>query len=287
MENNRSNDNNKNNGAFLIILLIIVTIIVLFFPKINSFIISLHMPKVENVDNGNDREEEKKEIDESILETIHYPLMRNSIYSQNTYYSLDKFELKDMSNSDILLNAFLDIYEGNITSYNGYASCTNSPKQFKDEYLKLRIKNILGNNINYTFENFYVPDDLDTMYPGNWNYDSASKSYIYNGLCSSNSSNTKYYDIKQLIKMEYQNDDIVVYYYVGFAKVENNNYIIYKDANYSEELTNGNFASVENLNKVFEDLKNKNKKIYKFTFKNTLCSYNEYCLYKGEYINEL
>ena len=79
----------------------------------------------------------------------------------------------------------------------------------------------------------------------------------------------------------------MVYYYVGFAKVVDNNYTIYSDANMTNELTKGTFTTLEDLNTVFKNINKENKKIYKYTFKNTLCSYNEYCLYEGKWITEL
>ena len=244
------------------------------------------MPKVENI--RNEEKEEIKKIDESILETIHYPLMRTSIYDMNTYYSLDKFTVNNLSNNDILLNAFLDIYEGNITSYEGLGFCTNLSKQFNKDYLELRIKNILGNRLKYTLDSFYVPEDLNSSYVGNWAYDSWNGRFTYNGLCQSNATNVKYYDLEELIKFEYEGkNDIAVYYYVGFAKVEGNNYTIYKDAALTQELSSGTFFSEDELNNTFKNLNKNNKKIYKYVFKNTLCSYNEYCLYEGKWINEL
>ena len=278
-------NNNNKNGVLMIILLAIVVVLVLFFPKIHSFVVSLSMPKIEKIEV--EEKEEEKEINEDILETVHFPLMRTSIYDSNTYYTLDKFTMSDMSNNDILLNAFLDIHSGNITSYEGYANCTNTPKQLKQTYMTLRIENILGENINYTFSNFYVPEDLNSNYKGNWNYDSANKRFVYMGLCASKATNTKYYNLEELIKMEYDKDDIVAYYYVGFAKVEGNNYIIYSDPKMTKELTKGTFTNVDNLNNIFKDLKDKNKQIYKYTFKNTLCTYEQYCLYEGKWVNEL
>lgn len=282
--NNLNNNGNNKNGLFLIILLGVAAILVFIFPYAYDFITKLSMPKVEKLEI--DKKEEKKEIDEDVLETIHYPMMRNSVYNSNTYYSLDKFTISDLSNEDILLNAFLDLYEGNMTSHGGAGSCTSVSKQFNKEYLELRIKNIIGNKISYSFDSFYVPEDLDTKYTGSWYYDAPNSRYIYNGLCSSRATSTKYYNLEELIKVEYENkNDIVAYYYVGFAKVENGSYIIYKNANMTEELTKGTFSTVEKLNEEFK--KQKNKKIYKYTFKNTLCSYNEYCLYEGKWVNEL
>lgn len=278
-------DNNKN-GIFIIILLIIVTVLVLFFPKAYDLINSFSMPKVENNLEKEEKEDIKK-IDESILDTIHYPLMRTSVYSINTYYSLDKFTVNNLSNNDILLNAFLDVYEGNITSYEGVGMCTNESKQFNKDYLELRIKNILGNRIKYTLDSFYVPEDSNSNYVGNWIYDSWNGRFTYNGLCQSSATNIRYYDLEELIKLEYEEkNDIAVYYYVGFAKVEGNNYTIYRDAALTQELSSGTFLNIDELNEVFKNLNKNNKNIYKYIFKNTLCSYNEYCLYEGKWINE-
>jgi len=275
----------QKNGLLIIILLSIVTILVLFFPRIYDLINSLTAPKVEIL--NEEKKEETKEIDESVLETIHYPMMRTSIYNSNTYYSLDKFTINDLSNNDILLNAFLDIYEGNITSYEGIGNCTIVSKQFSKEYLELRIKNIISNKISYTLSDFYVPEDSNSNYKGTWSYDSYNGRYIYNGLCTSSNTGIKYYDLEELIKIEYDDKDINSYYYIGFAKVEGNNYIIYSDPNMTKQIDSGIFIKIEEINNIFKKINKNNKKMYKYTFKNNLCSYNEYCLYEGKWINEL
>ena len=275
----------NNNGILIIVLLALAAVLVMFFPKLYDLVNSFSMPKVEELEP--ESKEENKQVDESILEIIHYPMMRTSIYDSSTYYSLEKFTISSMSNNDILLNAFLDIYEGNMSSYEAVGTCTNISKQFNKEYLELRIKNILGNKISYTLESFYVPEDINTNYVGDWYYDNWNSRYVYNGLCSSRATNIKYYDLEELIKVEYENKDINAYYYIGFAKVEGNSYVIYKDAQMTEELTNGTLTNVDELNNIFKNINKNNKNIYKYTFKNTLCSYNEYCLYEGKWVNEL
>ena len=278
------NRKDKNNNLFIIILFFVIFVLVLFLPKIYSFIEKQQLPKVESIE---EKKEEEKKLDEDVLETIHYPIMRNSIYDSNTYYILDRFTISDMSNNDILYNAFLDVYEGNITPSNTLGKCTNTPREINKEYLELRIKNILGKNINYTLDTFYVPEDTESSYKGTWNYDSSNSRFIYNGLCQTKVTNTKYYNLEQLIKTDFQDNDIVVYYYVGFAKVVDNSYVIYKDANMTNELSSGSFTTVEELSKMFESMNNKKKNIYRYTFKNTLCSYGEYCLYEGKWVNEI
>ena len=282
-----NNEQNNKNGILIMVLLSVVTILVLFFPKIHSLVIKVSMPKInEKIET---KEKEKKEINEDILETIHYPRMRNGIYNSNTYYTKDIFTINDLSNNDILYNAFLDIYEGNMTAYEGVGACTTVSKQFNVDYIELRIKNILSKKVNYSLTEFTVPQGIDTKYPGTWIYDSVNSRYLYKGVCNPTSTNVKYYDLEQLIKIEYAKNekDVLAYYYVGFAKVEGSNYVIYKDANMTEEITKGTFTSLENLNEVYKKIKDKNKKIYRYTFKNDLCTYNEYCLYEGRWVNEL
>ena len=263
----------------------VILVLVLFLPKIYEFIETERLPEIEN----KEEQEEIKEttVDEETLESIHFPIMRNSIYDSNTYYSLETFTISNMSNNDILYNAFMDIYEGNMTSSNITGSCTSISKQFNVDYLELRIKNILGKNVKYNLESFYVPEDSNSNYKGTWVYDSSYSRFVYNGLCSSKATNTKYYNLEELISAKYEDSDIVVNYYVGFAKIVGNNYVIYSDANMTKEIHSGTFTSLEDLNNIFKSINKNNKKIYKYTFKNTLCSYNEYCLYEGKWVNEV
>ena len=228
------NKTEKNNSLFIVILFAVVLVLVLFMPKIYEFIETEKLPEVEN----KEEKEEIKEttVDEETLENIQFPIMRNSIYDINTYYSLDKFTISNMSNNDILYNAFMDIEEVVITESDVFGSCTSTPRQFGVDYLELRIKNILGRNVNYILDSFYVPEDSNSNYKGTWIYDSNYNRYIYQGLCSYKATNTKYYNLEELIKAEYDNNDIVVYYYVGFAKVVDNNYVIYSDANMTNEI---------------------------------------------------
>ena len=276
----------KDNSSILVIILFVLIIVfVLFVPKIYSIIENSKLPKLQN--SSIKQKEEIKRIDDELLSSLHYPIMRNSIYSKDTYYSLDTFKVSNMSNEDILYNAFLDMYEGNIVDSNIWGSCVTAPKEFSSEYIKLRVNNILGKDLKYTFADFKVPEDSTSNYKGTWKYDSSNSRFIYNANCRKTSYTSKYYNLEELIKAEYNNDDIVVYKYVGFAKVDNDNYVIYKDANMTEEISNGTFTSIEDLNNTFKSIDEKNKKIYKYTFKDTLCSYNEYCLYEGKWVNEL
>lgn len=273
----------QKNNKFIFICFGVVIVLVFCLPSLYNCIEKLKMPKI--IDKEEKNKDEKKEVTQEILDSIHTPKFRSSIYESNTYYLNNTFTVSDMTNNDILYNAFLGIEGVNIKSYSGRVSCTTTPKIISDVYLTLRIQNILGKDIKYTLDSFYVPED-SSIYPGTWTYNSSLKSFIYEGLCTSKNKNVAYYDLSQFIKAQYENDDIIIYNYVGFAKVEGNTYKIYKDASYTQELTNGTFISEDNLNDVFASLNKKDKKIYKYTYKDTLCKYNEYCLYKGEYVNE-
>ena len=143
--------------------------------------------------------------------------------------------------------------------------------------------NILGRDLNYKLENFEVPEGNDTKYAGTWTYDSGNKKYIYDGVCNKNTSTTKYYDLKQLKEGKYEENDLVLYYYMGFAKVEGNKYTIYSKPDMKNEISNGEFVDLDSLQTIFESINNNQKKIYKYTFKNNICTYNEYCLYEGSW----
>ena len=272
----------KGNNIFIIVMFLIIVVAVFLFPTIYGLFQKVNLPKVEE-NKESSAKEEQKTVDKETLDSIHYPIMRTSIYSSNTYYTLDTFDVSKMTNEDIMYNAFMDMYKGNIVNSNYKARCTSNSKEFNSDYITLRIKNILSKNLNYTLTSFDVPNDSSSDYKGNWIYDEKNSRFIYNGLCDSSVSNTKYYDLEEFIKAEYEKSDIIVYYYVGFAKVENNNYTIYKDSQMTQELKSGDFISFEDLNNVFKSLKNKNT--YKYIFKDTLCTYNEYCLYEGKWVN--
>lgn len=273
----------KNKNIFIWFLLVVVLVAILLMPKIYEVIEKNKLPIVE--DHEKEKEEEKI-IDQETLDSLKYPIMRNSKYERNTYYSLDVFNISNMSNNDILYNAYMDIEEVVMDSLGKLGSCTNVSKQLDAKYIELRIKNILGKNIDYTLTNFYVPEDADNNYKGNWIYDSANSKYIYDGLCTSKVTNDTYYNLEQFIKAEYNKNDIIVYYYVGFAKITGDSYTIYSDAKMTDVLSSGT-GTIEQVNSLFEEMDNKNKKIYKYIFKDNICSYNEYCLYEGKWINEL
>lgn len=274
----------KNKNVFVWVLLGVVLVIVLFMPKIYQLIENKKLPEVE--EKVEEKIEQKKEVDKDVLDSLYFPIMRNSKYESNTYYSLDTFKVSNMSNQDILYNAFMHIEEIVMDSNGVKGTCTTLSKQFDSKYLNFRIKNVLGKNVKYTLSNFYVPEDSNSNYKGNWTYDSVNSRYVYNGICSTKATNITYYNLEQFIKAEYNKNDIIVYYYVGFAKIEGESYTIYSDAKMTNVLSSGK-GTIDQVNELFEQMDNKDKKIYRYTFKNSLCSYNDYCLYEGKWINEL
>lgn len=290
MKNKLNNDRKKdnNNLTFLIVLLMLVLVFIFVCPFIYTFINKLSIPKIENIKDESKEEskEEDKIVDEDLLSSLHFPIMRVNKNSEFSYYSKDKFKITDISNDDILINAFLDMHEGNIVDSTTKASCSSLSKEFNAEYIDLRIKNILGKNIKYTLNDFNIPEGLNSSYIGEWKFNSNNYTYTYNGVCDSNNFDVSYYDLTQYIKSEYNDKDIIVYYYVGFAKVTGDSYTIFSDPNMTKELTKGNISNIP-LDEVFKNLSDSSKKIYKYTFKNNLCTYNDYCMYKGEWIDEL
>ena len=269
-------NNEKNNGVFLIVILFIGAALVFMFPRIREYMDKVTAPKLED-----EKEEEtitKREVTEEMFEVIHFPLMRNSAYSSFTYYTLDTFKISDMSNGDILLNAFLDLIEDNIVDSGTYGECTNTHKEFKSTYINLKVSDMIGKNTKYTLEDFYVPSDSKSSYPGTWHYNGYT--YYYGGLCSEVDTSVKYYDLEKMIDANYDGDDIVINYYVAFAKVEGDNYTIYSDPKMENAITSG----TGDVKSVFNRLDTSKIRKYQYRFKNTLCTYSEYCLYEGKWI---
>ena len=151
--------------------------------------------------------------------------------------------------------------------------------------MELRIKNILGKNVNYKFERFYVPQDADTKYKGYWNYDAGRGLFVYQGGSNNENKGIEYYDLTSLKSAEYDNKDIVVYYYILFAKLQGKNYTIYSDPSMTNVVKEGTLEN-ESLDDVFASIDNGKKKVYRFVFRNTICSYSEYCLYEGAWVDD-
>lgn len=268
----------KNSFVFIVILFIIIGVLIYFLPDIYKKFQNMDVPKIENK-KEEIKEEVKKEkisIDSDIVKNITLPIMHSDKYLPDSYYNKNEFTINDMTNNDILYNAFLDIYEGYLKDHKS-VGCTNNSKEFDSSYLKSRIKNIIGKSVKYVLEDFSVPNIYkDNKYIGLWKYDSNSDSFIYNGDCSNKNNNIYYFEIMDLYKVDNNDDTLYLYYHIGFVKYDGGKYILYKDANYKEEV-----SSSQNVN---FDISNLNP--YKYTYKLGLCTYDNYCFYKGEWVND-
>lgn len=279
----------KKKNILFIILIIIIGIVILFMPNIYKY---FNTKPVTNVEDINEDEEDKKveklTIDSDTIKNLKYPIMRYGIYNKNSYYAKSNFKISDLTNEEILINAFVDIYSGNINDYNGIKpSCATEAKELKTTYISSRIRNILSNNLKYNNSNFNVPELPNySKYLGEWKYNSQTNTYIYYGTCNK-VSGIKYYDLKVLDRLETKNNnfELIIYAYMGFANVNNNKYVIYSDVSMSNKILEGNFTTLDSLNQDFKNYLKKNKtKQYKFIFKKGICSYGDYCLSEGAWV---
>ena len=267
----------------VLILCIIVGIVIFYMPEIYKKLQEEDVKPIENT-NKKIKNEKKQEItmDSEIVKNLTYPIMRNDSSNINSYYELDSFTFNDMSNSDILYNAFIDLYEGYIIDHES-VGCTNNSKEFASSYLKSRIHNVIDRNINYIDEDFNVYSNSD--YIGLWKYNSSSDSYIYYGNCNDNKSNITYYDIMYFYSLEVPSDNtIYLYYYIAFSKIEGNTYTIYSDAHMNYEILKGNIPN--DINEVYNSIDKRMLKKYRYIFKKGSCTYDNYCFNKGEWIND-
>lgn len=267
----KKNKSAKDSNTLVWVLLGVLIIGVFSMPYISKLIDKITESKP--VHNKEEIIVEEKVVDEETLNDIHFPIMRTSKYSSNTYYNKDVFKISDMSNDDILYTAFTGIENVNINN-----------NTLESKYIDLRIKNMLGKNVKYELTRFYVPQDAKSNYKGFWNYDANRKLFVYQGGNANENKSIEYYDLTSLKSAEYDNRDIIVYYYVLFAKVENNKYTLYSDPSMTNIISEGNMDVP--LDVIFENIDNSKKRVYQFRFKDTLCSYSEYCLYEGAWVDE-
>ncbi len=245
--------------------------------------------------------EEKEEleeitIDSNVVKDLVYPIMRNSKYDINSYYNRESLTMADFSNNDILYNAFIHVYTGNLANYNegynsAYCSTPDKQKTFNAQYIELRINNLFSKTTNFQFTDFVVPSvNTDTVYVGTWKYDEVANRYIYYGDCNPiQESDIEYYDITVPVsaKGEKENETIYVDKYVGFAKVTNstNSYQLYSDYNMTNLISDGTFKDGDRLNELTTKVtENKQKfKQYEYQFSKKDCSYEDYCFVQGKW----
>lgn len=274
----------RENVILIIVCIIIVIVGLISIPNIYKFVESKSISKDVTVTEAKEEKEEKEEIttNSDILKELVYPIMNNNNSRKSSYYNLDSFSVSDISNNDILATAFTQIYSGYLVS-NPSVGCAYESISFNDNYLELRIQNIFGPNTNYNLTDFTLYNDNYNDYVGSFKYDINNKKYIYYGNCEGKST-TSYYDIKSIYDVSLSDDEntLTVYYYVGFVKLENGNYTLYSDANYTKEIKKGVYTDMDSLEKILSDL---DVKKYQYTFRKDTCNYDSYCFYEGKWIN--
>lgn len=277
----------KENVILIIVCVIIVILGLIFMPSIYNYINERNLNNNEiNVET--EIEKEKEDVKENItlkseiLKELVYPIMHNDNNTKDTYYSLNRISVLNLSNNDILYNAFLQIYPGYFEKV-GSLGCTNNSIKFSANYIDLRIQNIFGNKVKYNLTDFKVPTGSFSDYIGTFKYDSFNKQFIYYGNCENTNKNTKYYDVGSIydVSLSDNKNTLHVYYYVAFVKVENGKYTLYSDYNYTKEISSGNFESLEKISSMISKLK-VNK--YEYTFKKDICNYDSYCFYEGKWM---
>ena len=279
----------KDSLIIVFIMFISIGLLIFFLPEIYNKVQNFEASKEKLPDIKLKEDEEKIEtitMDSEIVNNLVYPIMRNDKNKLESYFQLESITSSNFSNNDILYNAFLDVYDGYLVDHVG-VGCTNNSKEFDATYLSSRIKNIIGRDINYKFEDFTVPNiNKNNDYIGLWKYNSTNNTYVYYGDCNKIDNTTIYYDYQKLydLKVSSDNNVLYLYYYVGFIKIDNNQYIVYSDPNMKNEIATGTLDSIDDINNIAID--DDKLKTYRYTFKLGLCTYDNYCFSKGEWIND-
>lgn len=279
----------KNNLILILIMIVLIGLLIFFLPDIYNKVQELEANNIELPKNKKNKEEEKKEtitMESDIVKNLTYPIMRNDKSKTDSYYQLDSVEITKFSNNDILYNAFLDIYDGYLVDHNN-VGCSNNSKEFDATYLSSRIKNIIGRNTEYTLEDFTVPNiNKNSEYIGLWKYNQNNNTYVFYGDCNKNNNEIIYYDYEKIYKLDTSKDNnfLYLYYYVGFMKINSNNYVLYSDPNFTDQISSGSIDNMDNINNL--KLDTSKLKTYMYTFKKGICTYDNYCFYRGEWIND-
>lgn len=239
-------------------------------------------------------------LQSDVIGTLIYPIMRNNPYTTKSYYNTSSITVNDISNNDLLYNAFIQIYKGNIGNYTGAYNGTQcvtdgNRKAFNAKYIDARMDNIFTKSVEFKHESFKVPStNKDTQYVGVWKYDKVNHQYIYYGDCSPISpAKVMYYDLSIAYdaKGVEKNTVIEVYHHVAFAKVNTSTkqYEIYADAGMKNKILSGTITTTDAKSEVETAFSayiidgNEAGK-YKYTFSNNDCSYQDYCFEKGEFV---
>ena len=266
----------KRGTIILVITCVIIVVVgIISMPQIYKI---LNTSGVDVIDNNTSKKnnDNKEEIDKDseVVSTLVYPIMHNDISITDNYYKNESIKISDLSNNDILYNAFLNIYPGYINN-DGVVS-------FDSNYLVSRIENIFGPKTGYNLVDFTVPSGSLSEYTGIFNYDSTTKRYTFNKI--DNTNNIMYYEVKSIYDASSPNDNtITTSFDIAFVKIENNKYTLYKDYNYTDEISSGDYTSMENLENMLTTLDTKK---YQYTFRKDTCNYDSYCFYEGKWLNE-
>ena len=287
---------NNKTGVVLLVGLVFAAVAVLAFPyarqKIDEYRLSKKKVNVDIKDDTKEKEYEKITLDSEVVKKLKYPVMHNDKNTKNTYYSQKKITISNFSNNDILYNALLDVYDGNMAKYTGKYTgkfCGSTAVSLDARYIKLRIENLFTKNAKYTLTDFVVPvNDVKAKYVGTWKYDRTKDKYIYYGDCNpAKSAQVQYYDIKVPFEASSNDKNIEIYVnnYVGFAAVNPTTkaYILYKDSAYTQEVKRGTLTTSNiqtELAKEIEKDKDSYSK-YKYTYSIVDCAYQDYCFISG------
>lgn len=291
---------NVGNIIFYIFCLAIFVGGVFAFPYINDFITKKQL-RNENKEKVVVKKEpekvyEKITLESPILNKLIYPELHPDQTKVDSYYKKDKVTVSELNNADILYTAYLDVYDGAFLPYSGgysskYCGLDSSKVYFNAEYITLRIENIFNKKTVFKHTDFYVPNGSNSKYTGLWKYDSTRNIYIYYGDCENNSFRYQYLDISipYDVSASEKNVDLDVYSYLAFIKVDNDTkkYVIYRNSNYTDELSNGNLVTnnyKKELNTILNSLNKQEFKKYKYSFSVLNCAYQDYCFVSGEWV---
>ena len=269
----------RENVILIIVCIIIVTVGIIAMPNLYKWISKKSLSN--NKIDVKTTEEKKKiptkiTLESEVLNELVYPIMHNDITSTDNYYKMDNISVTSFSNNDILYNAFLQIYSGYLVNNSNSIS-------FSSNYLESRIQNIFGPNTGYNLTDFTVPTGSMSQYIGLFKYNSSNN--IYTLEKNNNINNTiTYYDVKKIYDVTTKDDNtITTSFNVAFIKIENGKYTLYKDSSYIEEISSGNFTSLDDVANMLDKLDTKK---YQYTFRKDTCNYDSYCFYEGKWINE-
>ena len=286
---------------FLIFVLLIIIAGIYFIPQITNMIKKDTKSKEpETEEKKKKKEEEKVEYswDDKIIKDITFPVMRVSPGSDTSYYTLDKMTVANMTNNEILFNAFINVYTGNIGYHQGgydgvFCGSAEQQRELNAKYIDARVDNLFTKNTEFTHEDFYVPFTVGSSYYGLWRFNPNTYSYVYYGECNPQGlAGEFYYDILVPAEIKTSKDGKTAYltYNMGFAKMIGDEYEIYRDANYTNLLISDTFKTDDQekeLEDVFADyVKDHSVNKYKYTYSKNDCSYADLCYISGEWVNE-